>query len=442
MFRTWPSRSAPRSLAVWATRALALVLNPLDPFTRAHRLEEILREHQEFRSQIVPLCAAEAPVSDFVRSFFMDPIHERYAMGGPLLPAAENFIGSRHVLDLHQLAIDLCRDVFGVRYADPRPATGMGAMTSLLMTLSKPGQCVLLQTSASGGHASMAPICRRLGLRIIDLPYDYDRFQLDTARCHQSGGAAIDFALFAPSDILYAPPLEALGLPDSTTIVYDATQTLGLIASGHLPSPFSSHPRLVVSAGTHKTLPGPSCGLLLTQNEEIAAQLDTELSPTFVRHSQPHHIAALCGSLIEHQAIGHRYSARIREHTSVLSQCLADKGLRVLQDGDRVSETHQIFVHVPDEQLDATYDRAQGAGITLNKKRKPLFHDTGLRLGVQEIARYRWSSNDLEHLAAILADLVVGDVPVDDLRARVGELAHLNTFAPGMCYELEGLRTE
>jgi glycine hydroxymethyltransferase len=403
---------------------------PFESDPHAQRLQRILSEHQDFRRTIVPLCAAETPVSDFVRSFMADPIHEKYAMGGPLVPAADNFIGARHVLDLHQLTIDLCRDIFGASYADPRPLSGTGAVTNLLMTLSEPGQRILLQTSDSGGHASMAPICRRLGLEIINLPYEFDRFQVDVLATRDLDVASIDFALIAPSDVLYPPPLEALELPESTTVVYDATQTLGLIASGHLPSPFGCHPRLVVSGGTHKTLPGPSSGLLMTENEEIARRLDAELSPKFVRHSHPHHMAALCATLIEHRAIGHDYADRIRAHVELLSSSLCDEGLTVLQDGERVSETHQVFLSVPADELEAAYRRALGAGITLNKKRKPLFRRSGLRLGVQEIARYRWEAEDVERLAEVLGRLLRDDVPVETLREVVRELAKLNVFWP------------
>jgi glycine hydroxymethyltransferase len=395
------------------------------------RLDAILRKHQEFRRHVVPLCAAETPVSAYVRSYMMDVIHETYAMGGPLVPAAGNFIGAQHVLDLHQLTIDLSREAFGATYADPRPLSGTHAVTSLLMTMSEPGQRVLLQTPASGGHPSMVPICRRLGLEIIDLPYDFDRFQIDEQACRELG-YSVDFVLLAPSDILYAPPVATVGFAERITVIYDATQTLGLIASGHLPCPLNAHPRLVISGGTHKTLPGPSTGLLMTQNEEIAIRIDSELSPKFVRHSHPHHMAALCATLIEHREIGARYSERIGLLAGTLSQSLADKGFVVLQDGDRVTETHQVFLHVEPERLDSVYDRAAAVGITLNKKRKALFRETGLRLGVQEIARYRWTEADVSRLASVLSQIVTGEGAIANLRDEVRDLAQLNEFVEGM----------
>jgi glycine hydroxymethyltransferase len=399
----------------------------------AYRLERLLSDHRDFRRNIVPLCAAETAISDFVRSFLLDPIHEKYAMGGPLSPATENFIGAEYVLGLHRLVIDLCREAFDVSYADPRPLSGTGAVTSLLMTLSEPGQRILLQTSASGGHASMAPICRRLGLEVVDLPYDFTRLNLDPEACRQiAESEPVDFVLYAPSDLIYAPPLDAGVFPEATTVIYDATQTLGLIASGHLPSPFDAHPRMVLSAGTHKTLPGPSSGLLLTRSQDIALKLDAELSPKFVRHSHPHHTAALAATLIEHAAIGIRYGDRIREHAATLTASLQEHGIVVIQHEDRVSETHQVFLHVPAEHLADAYGRAAASGVTLNAKRKPLFRGAGLRLGVQEIARYGWASDDVTRLGALISRIIRGEGTPDALRAEVREMAALNRFAPGM----------
>ncbi len=403
------------------------------PSAYEERLEGILRDHREFRKHVVPLCAAETPISGFVRSFLTDEIHEKYAMGGPLAFEEDNFIGAEFVIDLHQLTIDLCQELYGARYADPRPLSGTSAVTNLLMTFSEPGQKIMLQQHESGCHASMAPICRRLGLEIIDVPYDFEHLQFDPDACREvAAGAAPDFVLLAPSDIIYPPPLQAMGFPDSTIVIYDATQTLGLIASGHLPSPLSEHPRVIISGGTHKTLPGPSCGLLLTQDEEIAMRIDTEVSPKFVRHSHPHHIAGLCATLIEHRAVGHLYGERIREHVHTLSGSLEAAGIAVVQDGDRVSETHQVWLHVPAEETRAVYERALEAGITLNDKYRRLFRDTGVRLGVQEIARYRWDQRNVEDLAGLLAKLVMGEVPVDELRDQVEEMARLNEFAPEM----------
>jgi glycine/serine hydroxymethyltransferase len=143
-------------------------------------------------------------------------------------------------------------------------------------------------------------------------------------------------------------------------------------------------------------------------------------------------MAALCATLIEHREIGVTYSERIRLLAGTLSRSLVDEGVVVLQDGDQVTETHQVFLHVEPETLDSAYDRAAAVGITLNKKRKALFRETGLRLGVQEIARYRWTEADVRRLASILSQIVSGEGTIPDLRNEVRDLAQLNEFAEGM----------
>jgi glycine/serine hydroxymethyltransferase len=143
-------------------------------------------------------------------------------------------------------------------------------------------------------------------------------------------------------------------------------------------------------------------------------------------------MAALCATLIEQQQVGERYSARVIEWAGILASRLEEHGVRVLQDGPRRSMTHQVFVHVPPERLDRALHRATSAGITLNAKRKSLFQNTGLRIGVQEIARYRWSEDDLERLASLLARVAQGDEPVGTLREEVRELARQNVFADDM----------
>ena len=410
--------------------------------SEAIRLDKVLAEHQRFRSGIVPLCAAETPVSDYVRAFMVDSIHETYAMGGPRKPLRDNFAGSEFVLDLHQMTIDLCKAVYCAEYADPRPHSGTGAVTNALMTLSEPGQRILLQTSASGGHASMLPICQRLGLEIQELPYDFERFDIDCDAIANLDLANVDLVLYAPSDVIYPSSITDVEFASDTTVMLDLTQTLGLIASGHHANPLvGTHAKTIVTGGTHKTLPGPTSGLLMTNHPEIADRLDTELSPKFVRNSHPHHIAALCATLIEQRQVGKNYSDRIVEFADGLSNDLTDAGCRILQNGSRVTETHQVFVHVPDDELDATYARIIRSGLTLNKKRKRLFASSGLRLGVQDIARSCWTRELLPSLATLVSRLIGNEIDPVNAAQVVRKLAINNTLDPTLCYQqpTEGL---
>jgi glycine hydroxymethyltransferase len=275
----------------------------------------------------------------------------------------------------------------------------------------------------------MEGICRRLGLKIIPLPYDFARFDLSIDETNSLlRGQEIDFLFVAPSDLLHPPAFDALEIPDRVTVIYDATQTLGLIASGALPNPLYTHPRFIILGGTHKTLPGPSSGLIFTANSEIAKQIDGTLNPKFLRHSQPHQIASLAACLIEHMQIGRAYSRRIQRFTRVLSRHLIDGKLEVLGREDVPSQTHQIFLKVNADSLDDIYKKFCNLGITLNIKRKRLFSGAGLRLGVQEIARYKWEEPDLSDLAEVLNDTLSDKCDLELTRERVKKMALKNEF--------------
>lgn len=406
------------------------------------KLDQILNMHGEFRSTIVPLCAAENPLSPYVRSFLSDPIHETYAMGGPRIPPPSNFAAAGYVHDLHRMVIDLCADAFGSTYADPRPNSGTSAVLACLMTLSAPGQQIMLQTIDSGGHASMQPICRRLGLEILDMPYDFDRLCPDYDTIRNLPLDEIDFVLYSPSDVLYPDEFKDVVLPESTTLVLDLTQTLGLIASGHHPSPFDgAHERTVVVGGTHKTLPGPSSGLLLTNHGSIADVLDSEVSPKYVRHSHPHHMAALCATMIEHQEIGRHYGDRMLAFSALLADSLQRSGQEIVLAESRPSETHQVLVHIDESRVELAFDSCVRAGITLNQRRKPLFRGAGLRFGVQEIARYEWSEREVDMCGRLISDALSQSAPLAELQQRVQCLSKFNTFDP-MLLSSERTRTQ
>lgn len=65
----------------------------------------------------------------------------------------------------------------------------------------------------------------------------------------------ISYLFFCQSDILQPPDLNLISLPKKVGIIYDATQTLGLIAGNVILNPLNSQKNMVLIGGTHKTFP-------------------------------------------------------------------------------------------------------------------------------------------------------------------------------------------
>lgn len=61
------------------------------------------------------------------------------------------------------------------------------------------------------------------------------------------------------------------------------------------------------------------------------------------------------------------------------------------------------------------FDQCIKYNITLNKKNKPLYCGTGIRLGVQEITRYGWDKSDLDIVAKILFLIYSKNINIKDV---------------------------
>jgi glycine/serine hydroxymethyltransferase len=105
-----------------------------------------------------------------------------------------------------------------------------------------------------------------------------------------------------------------------------------------------------------------------------------------------------------------------------------------------VSETHHVFVHVEDADLDATFARFVEVGFTLNPRRKPLFRSSGLRFGTQEIARSQWQVEDVATVAVLIADVLKGAGSLMSLQGRVLDLARRNALDPDLYLPVDASR--
>lgn len=186
-------------------------------------------------------------------------------------------------------------------------------------------------------------------------------------------------------------------------IIYDGTQTLGLIQSRLLSNPLMSAYSVVFIGGTHKTLPGPACGVIMTNDLDLVPNLDTVISPKLLRNVQPNNMVSFLLALIEQEEVGLEYQQKIIWTSNHLAKLLEQKQLCPARiSNECFSQTHQIFLMPGKQKSENLYRNAETYNVTLNIKRKRLFGGTGIRLGTQQIARYNWGGEELN----ILADLI------------------------------------
>ena len=379
----------------------------MDINDRLNKMCDKLHNFSIFHKNSVPLCAAENVMSDFCKIPLNGDLQERYIMGNySSFSREDNFIGSQYLLPIYEMIQEQCKILFGSKYSDARTLSGMNCLTTVLMSLTDLGDKIAILPPDWGGHASVQPVCERLGLKVYHLPYNESKFDLDYDGSNKLlKDEDIRFVLLAPSDIIFPLSIENLNL-DGKQLLYDVSQLMGLIAGNVIVSPLKFTENIVIFGGTHKTLPGPTSGLILTNNDEIHKRLDKSINPQFLRNTQMHQVTSLLFALLEMEVYGSAYSRAIIETANGLGNALEEQGFIVGKNPSKYSGTHQVFIFCDAEEMDNINRNAIFYGVTLNKKQKPLFRNNGIRLGVQEIARYGWNEDSFITISFIIKELI------------------------------------
>lgn len=387
------------------------------------QFKEIYKEFRKFNESKVPLCAAETYVSDFVKQALSSDYEGKYIQGYKNRDLSKDNIGSIHIFKLMSLVEEICHDIYFADYVDARTLTGMNCITIVLSSLIKRGETVLITEKDMGGHASLPPILDTLGIDYRGIPYDYDNDDINYEFLNQiMQEPSISSIIFCQSDLIKAPDFTRISLPEKKLLIYDASQTLGLIAANLLDNPLIHFPNSLLIGGSHKTLPGPTCGLVMTNSEACIKRIDNYISPTLLRNIQPNNIASLALALIEQESEGKAYQKHIVTTANQLGEFLYNMGLNVMKADDyNYTYTHQLFIKLEDCVLDTAFARAIKYGITMNKKNMKLFN--GIRLGVQEIARFGYTREDLKKTANLIWLLCQGTEDSEKITALCKELS-------------------
>lgn len=372
---------------------------------------ELCSEIHQWNKNSLPLCAAENAISPFCKIPLDTFLQEKYIMGGILnYDSNHNFVGSDKLFKFYEFFNTQCENLFSCNYADPRTLSGVNAVNTLLMSLFEIGDTLLICGEECGGHGSMGKICHRLGIRTIDLPYDYDCLDFDyneiNKQIREYNPKGI---LICLSDILHLPSLNKIELSKGTTLIFDATQILGLIAGKAIENPFSwydDNQNFILMGATHKTLPGPTCGLIMTKNKCLASKFDTKINPDYLRNNQFHHILSLSLALLEMEYFGEEYADHIIRNTNVLGRELTARGFDVRRINGHYSQTHQLFISMLPNLIEPFMLKCEKYGITLNARYKRIYRTSGIRIGTQEITRYGWGNPEMQLIAEILEMLI------------------------------------
>ena len=363
--------------------------------------KQLCKDLDQYERTAIPLCAAENYVSNFCMRPLISNFEGKYSFTET--SGNNSFIGGEYIERLNILLKKQCQKMFGATYTNTETLTGINCFTVCAMALLSPEDYVLVTTPEQGGHASIPIILDTIGVKYRPIPYDYSKYQINYEKLNQlCKSQKYSYIIFCQSDVINPPDLKAINISNNMGIIYDSTQTLGLIASGVVPNPLACCKNIVLIGGSHKTLPAPSCGLIMTNNEFYEEKLKKQITPNYLRYTQPNHSASLLLALIEQEEYGHCYQKLIVDLANMFGLKLHQLGFKVAKlDSQIFTYTHQLFILMNEEDTNSFYSTARQFNITLNKKHKKLFNNDGIRIGTQQIARYNWEEKEIALLAQL-----------------------------------------
>lgn len=379
-------------------------------------------------NKLLPLCAAENVISPFSKIPLDTFLQEKYIMGGVINYQQEsNFVGSKNLYKIYELLSLQCNKLFGCKYADARTLSGVNAVMTLLMSLFSSGDTILISSEECGGHGSMPKICHRLGINTIEIPYNYDIYDFNYKEINGIlRKEKINGILICLSDIIIMPQLNKIDLPEECVLIFDATQILGLIAANSMKNPlqwFTDKQKFILMGATHKTLPGPTCGLIMTNNLDLANQFDTLINPDYLRNSQLHHIFSLILTLMELEIYGNQYCFSVVNNANVLAAALVKYNFHIIKVAPKYTYTHQIFISMPENDARKFYNKCMDYGVSINLRNKKLYKTCGLRIGTQEVSRYGWKENEMSAISEILRDIRDNEHFSQDISNRINRIS-------------------
>lgn len=203
----------------------------------------------------------------------------------------------------------------------------------------------------------------------------------------------------------------------SPVVMYDAAHVMGILGT-HFQDPLTEGAD-VVTGSTHKTFFGPQRGIIASNmsKESPLRRLWSEVnSRAFPGSTSNHHLGTLLAMLaatLEMNRFKDDYQRQVVNNAQAFAQACARHGIPVEGgEADGYTKTHQVVIRVSrfgDGKEIAT--RLENNNIVTNYQALPddetFYHPSGIRMGVSEMTRFGMKESDFDHLAALIADIVI-----------------------------------
>ncbi|OJG72737.1 serine hydroxymethyltransferase [Enterococcus quebecensis] len=395
-------------------------------------LWDAIAKENDRQENNLELIASENVVSEGVMAAQGSILTNKYAEGYP----GKRYYGGCEFIDIvEDLAIDRAKLLFGAKFANVQPHSGSQANTAAYLSLIEPGDTVLGMDLSAGGHLTHGSPVNFSGKTYNFVSYgvdptteviDYNVVRI-LAREHQpklivAGASAysrtIDFEKF-----------REIADEVGAKLMVDMAHIAGLVAAGLHPNPVPYAD--ITTSTTHKTLRGPRGGLILTNDEELAKKINSNIFPGIQGGPLEHVIAGKAVAFKEALDISFKeYSEQVIENAKAMTKIFNQTPEARLVSGS--TDNHLLLIDVSGFGLNGKEAEAilDSVNITANKNSIPFeqlspFKTSGIRIGTPAITTRGFKEDDCVEVAKLIVKVLndhENETTLSEVRASVSEL--------------------
>ncbi|GAA8352208.1 serine hydroxymethyltransferase [Helicobacter pylori] len=386
---------------------------------------EFIVEEFKRQNEHLEMIASENYTFPSVMEAMGSILTNKYAEGYP----NKRYYGGCEVVDkIESLAIERAKKLFNCQFANVQAHSGSQANNAVYHALLKPYDKILGMDLSCGGHLTHGAKVSLTGKHYQSFSYgvgldgyiDYEE-ALKIAQSVKPQIIVCGFSAY-PREIDFKKFRE-IADEVGALLLGDIAHVAGLVVANEHAHPFPHcH---VVSSTTHKTLRGPRGGLILTNDEEIAAKIDKAIFPGTQGGPLMHAIAAKAVGFKENLKPEFKaYAKLVKSNMQVLAKVLKEKNHKLVSGGTSNHLLLMDFLDKPYSGKDA--DIALGnAGITVNKNTIPgetrsPFVTSGIRIGSAALSARGMGAKEFEIIGNKISD-ILNDINNVSLQLHVKE---------------------
>ena len=390
-----------------------------------------IKDEEKRQEEGIELIASENFVSKAVMEAAGSVMTNKYAEG---YPHKRYYGGCVNVDVVEDLAINRLKKLFNVKYVNVQAHSGSQANMGVYVALLNPGDTILGMSLDAGGHLTHGYKVNFSGKNYKAVNYgldpkteliDYDQVR---ALALEHKPKIIVVGASAYSRIIDFKKFREIADEAGAYLMADIAHIAGLIAAGHHPSPVEdAH---IVTSTTHKTLRGPRGGIIMTNDEEIAAKIDKNIFPGIQGGPLMHVIAAKAVAFKEAlDPSFNEYQGQVIKNAQKLAETLEAGGLRIVSGG---TDNHLMLVDLQSKKVTGKLaeEKLEKAGITCNKNAIPNdpekpFVTSGIRLGTPAVTTRGMKEAEMIVIGNLILKVlhnVNDDNAIEEVRKEVVEL--------------------